>query len=109
MSTSSMRETEVELATSALMAYRDGDFETAIKLFSDLSKKDPELWDCRLFLGMSYFKTSRVSKALQEFKDIVEWCPDDHLKEKALAGLRAINSQSNDKLKAPGPGRCPFG
>lgn len=90
----------MELATLALSAYQQADYETAIKFFSDLSKRDPELWECRLYLGMAYFKTFRMSQALQEFRDITEWCPDEDLKTKALAALRAMNSQSHDKLNA---------
>lgn len=100
MSTSSMKDNDVELATLGLTAYQHGDYETAVKCFSDLSKRDPDLWECRLYLGMAHFKTARVGNALQEFKDIVQWCPDQALKEKALAALRAMNGQSHDKLKA---------
>lgn len=100
MSTGSMKENELELATLGLSAYQQGDFETAIKFFAELSRRDPALWNCRLYLGMAYWKESHAGQALQEFRDIAEWCPEADLKSKALAALRAMNSQSHDKLNA---------
>lgn len=88
-----------ELADWGLRAYHAGDFEGAIKYLSDLKKGNPGLWQCRLYLGMAYCRISKVSNAIQEFKDIAEWCPDHDVREKALVALRQMNRQSQDKLK----------
>lgn len=90
MSMGSMKENE--LATLGLSAYQEGDYETAIKFFTELSKRDSQLWDCRLYLGMAYCKTQNLGQALQEFMDITQFCPDPDLKAKALAALRAMNT-----------------
>lgn len=100
MSTGSIEENELELATRGLSAYQEGNYETAIKFFTELIKRDPELWDCRLYLGMAYCKTQKLGQALQEFMDITQFCPDPDLKAKALAALRAMNSHSHDKRNA---------
>lgn len=95
-----MKESEVDLAAAGLSAYQDGDFEAAIKYFGELTRRDNELWDARFYLGMAYFKTDRLGQAVQEFRDIAQWCPDETLKAKALVALRAMNAHSHDKLNA---------
>lgn len=88
-----------ELADLGLRAFHAGDFTLAIQYLSELTKKDTSLWHCRLYLAMAYCRVSRVGNALQELKDIAEWCPDRELKDKALAVMKELNRQSLDKLK----------
>lgn len=88
-----------ELADLGLQAFHAGDFASAITYLSDLTKKDTSLWQCRLYLAMAYYRVGKIGNALQEFKDIVEWCPDRALKEKAMGALKEMNRQSMDKLK----------
>ena len=89
-----------ELADLGLQAFHAGDFTSAIQYLSELTKKDTSLWHCRLYLAMAYCRVSKIANALQELKDIAQWRPDPDLKAKALAALRAMNSQSHDKLNA---------
>lgn len=89
-----------ELANLGLRAFHAGDFATSAQYLSELTKKDASLWHCRLYLAMAYWGESRVGNALQEFKDITEWCPDRDLRDKAMVALKEMNRQSMDKLKA---------
>jgi cytochrome c-type biogenesis protein CcmH/NrfG len=93
--TNGPNENNVDLATAALTAYKSGDYELAIRLFSEVTKQDPELWEARLYLGMAYFKTSNKSRAMQEFKDIVAWCKDPAIKEKAFTALKGLSSSQS--------------
>jgi Flp pilus assembly protein TadD len=80
----------VDLATSAVRAFQDGDYTAAVQYFTDLHKCDPDLWECRLYLGLAYSKLSRSSNAIRELKEVAEWCPDEYIKNKAVAALRAM-------------------
>lgn len=88
-----------ELADLGLRAFHAGDFASAIEYLSELTKKDTSLWHCRLYLAMAYCEVSRVTSAVQELKDIVEWCPDRGPREKAMVALKEMNQQSLNKLK----------
>jgi len=88
-----------ELASLGLSAYHSGDYTTATEFLSALTKQDPNLWQCRLYLAMAYFQVSHRTEACEELRTITDLCPDRLIKEKALAALRAINSQSHQKLE----------
>ena len=88
-----------ELADLGLRAFHGGDFTSAIAYLSDLTKRDASLWHCRLYLAMAYCQVSQVGNAVQELKDIAQWCPDRVLREKAMVLLKEMNRQSMDNLK----------
>ena len=88
-----------ELVELGLRAYHAGDLAGATQYLSDVTKKDTSLWQCRLYLAMAYWRLSQVGYALQEFKDIAEWCADRDIREKALVALREMNKQSLERLK----------
>lgn len=89
----------MELADLGLRAFRAGDFPGAIQFLSELTQKETNLWDCRLYLAMAYCRMSQVGSAMQELRDIAEWCPDPELKEKAMLVLKEMNRQSLNNLK----------
>jgi hypothetical protein len=94
MEESATNENDADLASAGISAYQSGDYQSAIKIFRDLSTRAADPWNARLYLGMAYFKTSKTSYAIQEFKDIVQWCKDPLIKEKALTALSALSRQS---------------
>jgi Flp pilus assembly protein TadD len=87
-----------QLELVGLNAYRNGEYEEAVAALKALTLQNPAMWNCRLYLGMSYTKLGRISHAIQEFRDISEWCPDKDLRDKASAALRAMNHISNGSM-----------
>jgi Flp pilus assembly protein TadD len=84
---------DAQLATSALQAFRDEDYQTAVKNFVELLGRDGKRWECRLYLAMAYGKLGKLSQANQEFDTIAQWCPNPELKEKAKLALRGLSKR----------------
>ena len=82
-----------EQLNNGYLAFKVGDFNTAINYLSVLDSKCPNFWDGKMYLAMSYWHVGRTSNAIQEFKDISDWCPIANLREKAVLALRELNSQ----------------
>ena len=81
-----------ELTTYGYLAFRSGDYDAAINYFSHLDNKSPSYWSGRMYLAISYWHIGKTSAAMQELKDLSEWCPDPMLKQKAVHALRELNS-----------------
>jgi tetratricopeptide (TPR) repeat protein len=96
MSAESMN--NIQLATMGLLAFQAEDYEKAVEFLGMLAKRDPDRWECRLHLSQAYTKLSQYGNALQELRDIIESCPDGHIKERAVEELKAMKNQSLDKL-----------
>jgi len=88
-----------ELAHRGLSAYRSGDFLSAMEFLAALTKEDPGLWQCRLYLAMSYYEVCQYGNALEEFREIAEQCSDGEIRRSAVAVLRELNAKSHQKLQ----------
>lgn len=80
--------------------YRAGDFEQAVAALKALTASHPSMWNSRLYLGMAYSKMGRISHAIQEFRDISEWCQDPDLRAKAATALKAMNQISSSRMES---------
>lgn len=81
---------DTQLATSALQAFRDEDYQAAVKNFVELLGRDGKRWECRFYLAMAYGKLGKMAQASAEFDTIAQWCPNAELKEKAKLALRGL-------------------
>jgi hypothetical protein len=82
-----------DLADRGLRAYHHGDFEAAIKHLSKLTKKKTELWKCRLYLAMAYYRVSKTTRAVKELNDINTKCPIRDVREKAIMLLQEVSPE----------------
>lgn len=89
-----------DLESIGLNAYRCGEYEEAVAALKAASTKNSSAWNCRLYLGMAYSKLGRIPNAIQEFRDISEWCTERDLRDKASAALRAMNQISHSRMDA---------
>jgi Flp pilus assembly protein TadD len=87
-----------KLESIGLNAYRSGNFDEAVAALKALTMRHPSMWNSKLYLGMSYTKLGNIPNAIQEFRDISEWCPDKDLRDKATTALRAMNQISHGHM-----------
>lgn len=80
-----------ELARFGIRAYQSGEYAAAIEFLTELTKHEPQLWTCRLYLAMAYQCAGKTSHAKAEFSTLSEWATDQTIRRKALEALKALN------------------
>ena len=81
-----------EITNFGHLAFKSGDFESAVKYFSSLGNTSRDYWNGHLYLAMSYFYLGETNSAIQVLKDICDWCPNPVLREQALAATRELHA-----------------
>lgn len=81
-----------ELARFGIQAYQAGEYAGAIEFLTELVRREPQLWTCRLYLAMALQYAGRTAQAKAELSTLSEWATDQTIKRKALEALRALNS-----------------
>ncbi|HEY9791214.1 MAG TPA: tetratricopeptide repeat protein [Candidatus Obscuribacterales bacterium] len=82
-----------ELTEVAILAYRNGRYRDALELLLQVIDGDPSNWMARLYLGMSYEKSGRVTDAHRLFKRLSAECPDEHIRTKAENALPLVEAE----------------
>jgi len=82
----------LELTTRGLQAFQAENYLAAISCFSEVKRYNPQLWECRLYLAMSYARISKMGSALQEFRNVAEACPEPRLKRRCVEALQEIRT-----------------
>ena len=88
-----------ELVEIAILAYRNGRYRDAIELLLQVCDSDPKDWLSRLYLGMSYEKTGRVTDAHRLLKRIASECPDLHVRDKAENALPLVEAEMRRRFE----------
>ena len=88
-----------ELTEIAILAYRNARYRDAIELLLQVTDSEPNNWMARLYLGMSYEKTGRVSDAHRLFKRMATDCPDDHIRAKAESALPLVEAEMRRRFQ----------
>jgi Tfp pilus assembly protein PilF len=74
-----------------MLAYQQRDFAQAVRLLAMGLSLGAEDWNCRLYLGMAYFRVGEVELSRGEFRKIMNGCLDRDLRLRAAAALAATN------------------
>ncbi|HLG37367.1 MAG TPA: response regulator, partial [Nitrososphaera sp.] len=90
-----------ELVGSGVAAFKNCNFEDAVKYLLGAIDQDPRNWRARLYLGMSYFKTDSLFLAITQFRFLQDNCTDTEIREKAVSALASMNSQVQGQVKLP--------
>jgi tetratricopeptide (TPR) repeat protein len=100
--TSGFSRGDYELKSIALIYHAEGNYESAIPAFLELLKIQPEDYEARFLLGISYIETGKYNEALKLFNQIKDSPPnfytDDALWYAALVELKLSNFQSSRNL-----------
>src|SRR3990167_1670365 len=97
-----MAESADEYFRDGLDAYREGDFERALRHFTFGLATDKNHFGLHLYRGMTFARLNQVQEAKQEFLFVRDLAPDNELRTKAAAALSALSpgtSQQDIKRK----------
>ncbi|MBI1177121.1 tetratricopeptide repeat protein [bacterium] len=81
----------------AMFAFSQADYETAIGLLDQVLTRDPENFDARLALGMSYYRQGDCKKAITEGHKAEKLRPNEQL---VHTNLSLFYMKSGDKVTA---------
>jgi Tfp pilus assembly protein PilF len=81
----------------AMFDYSTGKFESAIEKFQDILRQDPDHFDARLSLGMSYYRLGDFAKAIEEGHKAEKMRPNEQL---VHTNLSLFYMKSGDKTAA---------
>jgi tetratricopeptide (TPR) repeat protein len=76
---------------AGLMAYRSADYVEAIDYLSRGLNVEEDYWFCHLYLAMAYFRVGEMAKCKKEFDHVLNWCPNQALRNKAIQALKALD------------------
>lgn len=76
-----------------MLAYQRRDYVQAVECLSLGFSLGADDWNCRLYLGMAYFRVGEVDLSRAEFRKIMDGCLDRDLRLRAAAALAATNPQ----------------
>jgi cytochrome c-type biogenesis protein CcmH/NrfG len=88
-----------ELVEIAIVAYRAGRYRDTVELLLQVLDCDASHWLARLYLGMAYEKTGRISDAHRLFKRLADECPDEHVRAKALNAMPLIEAEMKRRFR----------
>jgi len=77
-----------------MTAYRSHLYEAAAERLQKAVELDPDDWNARLFLGMSYLRGEKYIKAHSVFLSIGRQCPNHDLQDTARGALELIEHRS---------------
>jgi tetratricopeptide (TPR) repeat protein len=95
--------------TQGWVAYRLGDFRTAVSLLEEAAAASPKVAAIHFHLGMAYFAVGGSAKASDQFKLALDDAPDGDLKQKILAALKpsaapaSIATESSEGARSAKP------
>lgn len=72
--------------------YRAGQFPEAETLLKNGLDLEPNNWQMRFYLAMTYSRQEKHRQAKQEFMSIRDLCPDAELRKRASAAFAAIGT-----------------
>lgn len=81
----------------AMFAFSQADYETAINVLQQVLNQDPENFDARLALGMSYYRQGEFEKAIAEGHKAEKLRPNEQL---VHTNLSLFYMKSGDKVTA---------
>lgn len=73
-----------------ILAYKSGDFETAIELLQSTTASDPNNWNAKFYLAMCLTRVNRFKEAKFHFASIRDVCPDAELRQRATTAYSAL-------------------
>jgi len=77
------------LFQSGYLNYKNGNYAEAVQRFERIVSAIPSFSNARYFLGLSYEKLGNNSKALEQFKEIAKYNPDNSEVKSIIANLTA--------------------
>ncbi len=78
-----------------LLAYQSSDYAQAVEFLSQGLDVEFDYWRCHIYLAMAYYQTGMVVKSAKEFSYILNWCPNQNLRNKAMKALKAMEPDLN--------------
>ena len=91
-----LAETQAELR-QGVQAYKNGDFNEAIRLLQIALSADPWDWHAKLYLAMCFARADRVDEAKTAFHVIQQECPHPELRMRARTAITALNRVSGNR------------
>ena len=88
-----------KLLYKARLSFSQGDYPTAIDLYSSILQAGVEMLECYLFRGCAYFHMEQYAKAAADFSSAIELDPFNPLAYHNRASSRVKNGELNDGIK----------
>jgi len=88
----------VVIRNAAWMAFRDGDFAEAIRLYKELEIIDPVSLGPKMFLGNTYFRMGRLAEAKSAYAEILELRPVQDIVNFLLGSVALVSGNLDDAL-----------
>lgn len=93
-----------QMSERGITAYQAGKYQEAISIFKDLVQYGPDDWRSRLFIAMCLTRVKHYASARHELTFILDNCPIDDLRTKALKQLKhVILSEQSQRNANPSP------
>lgn len=82
---------------NGIALFKQGDYQGAIKLFKQLTKKDSADAEAWYLLGTAYFKADKIKEAEKSYKTLVKLRPDD---ARGYVGTAYVQLSANKNYEA---------